>query len=403
MEIVTKQQIVSKRLLNISSSDRIGGTTSDFVVSLGSLIGQPKGISLYSVEINNSFYNIHEYNNKLSLKLGQSPNLNPATATSGYYNTEGGTAGFVYEFDVVITPGQYSIDELLVEVNSQLNTMVTTRGYDSFTNQTFKLGTSNRFQFMWRMIGSTSEQLVDVVLPSDYFYTHISLGAALTAAIKSQTIGIEIYQLNYESTLSKMFFRVANGKSNYEFKLLPSSMVNMFRYTNFNWTGTTAGFLSNSLRPALSNVEFGFVLDTRLYKTKLILKTNGTTTTSNGIYATKNSLGDVLGFNGETWLTTGSVTPKLVDLRGNNVIYIWSNIATNSATGSNGNAIHLLGKIQIIEKLGNTIFYRQYSPELETFPIDYPISSVSISCRDGSGRLVTNGDLDWSLSVMCYY
>ena len=57
-----------KKILHLDSKKRTRGTTSNFNLNMGNAsLAHPAALSVLSVEMANSFYNINEYNNTLNL------------------------------------------------------------------------------------------------------------------------------------------------------------------------------------------------------------------------------------------------------------------------------------------------------------------------------------------------
>ena len=99
-----------KKLINVNSKHRVNGTTTNFDVYVGSHVSNTQSIGIHSIELVNSFYNLHRNNNTLTVYVASL--LNPPSIMD---------ASPVGSFDITLATQNYNVAAFTTALQDALN------------------------------------------------------------------------------------------------------------------------------------------------------------------------------------------------------------------------------------------------------------------------------------------
>jgi hypothetical protein len=430
-----------KAILNVHSSSRNYGDTSQFTINLGSNCPKPKSMSLLSAEIPNTIYNVHTHTNTLQLELKN---------TSGREVIKYSTSQAVLQFNIYSATGTYA--------PATLDNILTFSQWQSFVN------TASR-DFLYAYNTTTGQQLtkktpiaqVSITFnnPAINGYMDVNtLCTTFTTLITTQLSGdpditmdnLLAFRFQFNTTLRQfeIYFNnpkiyletVDNTTSSFNPALgilgggfggvyLPTQAISQaFKYSislpETNYTGITlAAAVQTALNTAaasdtafLSSTPFTCTYDSTTHK--ITLQSNKASGGSS-ILATDlrininyalSPLDDILGFKSTQAAANPYIGSGLVNLANNSVIYLWCDKASALNISSTGENQYILAKIQNFE-FGSYSYYNSYDPDLTRFNIGdgtgQDFSQISFSLRNEKGQVLPNNGAEWSASILLYF
>jgi hypothetical protein len=430
----------TKSVLNLHSSARSYGTTSNMTFLLGSNIPAPKSISCLSCELPNTFYNLADFNSTLALQLvstsnqevvkmrdtqnilrfrvydGRTGTYPPATMFAldtfekwvSFFNTADRDFRYAYTTggaqlvkktplaSVSITYNSINTYQQQSTLITNLTTLITQQlsgnidiTQDMLLSYRFQFDTASRRYKMWfNFIGLVVEvDTTGTLNPVFGFDTNETYGIYLPTnpVSKSFYYTIKVDQKNYEgSTLatelqSKLTTAVSAASDT---TFLSSTPFTVSYDLTFHKMTITSNKLSGGV-PVLAN-DLRILVD---YK--------------------NSPLDDIIGIKDTQEPANPLTSAGILNVGGTNTVYITSDKASSFNINSLGLTSFTLQKIQMSEPFGSTVFYKSYHPDLERFNLDglsgNDMSSISLSLRDYQGNLLQNNNTEWSISLLLWY
>lgn len=419
-----------KTLLNISSTDRIQGTTTNFKVNLGNngRLHNLKSLSLESLEINNSFYNVDD---DWMLKFGfihnpESPNSR-IFFNSIYENTLNSSINFTFRPDAIggthtatvyITVNQgYTDPELLTEIKNKINTYLNTHyGTTNVVYTDYNIFSGSGINTVYNFYGVASGSLLNFI--------HID--ASLTIHMRD----LENNPISSRFKMAAVKHYYTSGQTTYEQlqKLEPyyinisnnRKIIIIYDREEFKGDVFPNGFYSMSLLTTKLNTTINGKFVEAGHPSNTLVYSYDTTTllSSLSVALAYQNLSSIVFINNLASRNLGVETfepniipfifdaisgTRLIEMNSYETLYLHCPELPSISIDSKGRFNSVICKIPIgMAQFGYNLFYRNTSDTLLTFD-ERGMSDLSVLTffiTDNEGNQVNNNGLDWTMSFV---